>query len=253
MTARFANESPVPLYHQIFTLLRQRLVDGTYSALQQLPTEDELASEFGVSRATLRQAVGELVQRGLLVRRQGRGTFVAEGAGIHAGQRFRGSLSDLLDETRRTTVSDIDLKHHAPIPTRVAALLELEEPMATTVRRVRLMAGTVFALTVNYLPNEFGRLLTERELRKSSLMALLQQKGVQLVSGVQWIRSQVAEPLVAESLELDFGDPVLYVERVLYGPSKRPIEVVQSWYRGDAYEYTVALDLSNSHAVNNLA
>ena len=65
----------VPLYRQVFMMLRQRIVDRVYAPGEQLLREDGLAAEFGVSRATIRQAIGELVRQGLVDRKQGRGTF----------------------------------------------------------------------------------------------------------------------------------------------------------------------------------
>lgn len=73
-----ASSSPMPLYHQVSSVLRQRMISGDYEAGRKLPTEDELIAEFGVSKATVRQAVGELVASGLVSREQGGGTFVLQ-------------------------------------------------------------------------------------------------------------------------------------------------------------------------------
>ena len=91
----------VPLYRQVFMMLRQRIVDREYAPGEQLLREDGLAAEFGVSRATIRQAIGELVRQGLVDRKQGRGTFVLPTSHPPLGQRFRGSLADLIAETDR--------------------------------------------------------------------------------------------------------------------------------------------------------
>jgi GntR family transcriptional regulator len=90
------NAQALPLYHQVAGVLRQRIEDGIYPVGGKLLSEDELAAEFEVSRATIRQAVGELVMEGLVVRRQGRGTYVEARDKHILQQRFRGSLGDLL-------------------------------------------------------------------------------------------------------------------------------------------------------------
>ncbi len=241
--SRHPAASPIPLYHQVYTVLYQRITDGTYATGQQLPTEDELALEFGVSRATIRQAVGELVRNGMLTRKQGKGTFVVETSPPAVGQRFRGSLSDLIRETRQTGVRAVEIERATHIPPRIAQLLELKEPIGTVIRRTRVMDGRVFAYTVNFLPERHGRLLSEAELESGSLMHTLESKGVSLVGAVQSIHAQVADLQVSQRLDIDFGAPVLFVERLIYGLRKRPVELVQSWYRGDVYEYTVTFDL----------
>lgn len=235
------SSSPVPLYHQIFTILRQRVVNGTYEPGGRLATEEELAAEFGVSRATIRQAVGELVRLGMISRRQGRGTFVPMDIPKQLGQRFRGSLADLIQETQRARTSTIHIERESLIPGLIAESLALDHRVATVIRRTRTIDGKVFAYTVNYLPRAIGDLLEEDDLRQDSLMATLERRGIRLAGATQSIHAQLADPNVSLQLETDFGAAVLFVERLLWGPRRRPVEVVQTWYRGDMYEYTVTL------------
>jgi GntR family transcriptional regulator len=245
--------SPIPLYHQVYTVLRQRVVDGIYPPGTQLPPEDELAAEFDVSRATIRQAVGELVNARTVSRRQGRGTFVLTNAHESLGQVFRGSLADLLREVRRTKIGNISIKHDVAIPARIAEQLELDKPEGTIIRRTRLMDGEAFAYTVNYLSSDFGRKLTKSELSSTSLMQLLEHKGVAIHSARQTIRAQLSDVIVSESLVVALGTAVLFVERVLLDPDGKPVELVHSWYRGDLYEYTVTFEHSDGDLSRRLA
>lgn len=244
-----ATRSPIPLYHQVFVVLRQRIVDGTYPVGLKLAPEDELALEFGVSRATIRQAVDELVRLEMVSRQQGRGTFVME-AGDHAfGQVFSGTLADLGRETRRSRIRDVTVEHDEPIPARIARQLALDDgARGTIVRRVRTMDGAPFAYTVNFMPEAVGKLLSKRELRTTSLMELLERKGVTLASARQTIRAQLADIQVARSLGMAFGSPALFVERVLLDEKDEPVEFVQSWYRGDVYAYTVTFGAGDGTA-----
>ena len=234
--------SPIPLYHRVSSVLHQRVLDGVYSAGDRLAPEDELAAEFNVSRATIRQAVGELVNLGLLSRQQGRGTFVQETSQHAIGQVFHGSLADLLAETKRARFMDISIAHDEDLPTRVAESLELEEGRGTIVRRARTIDGRLFAYTINYLPPELGRLVTTRELKHGGLMHLLERRGVDIAAASQSIRAQLCDVHVAEQLGLELGAPVLFVERVLLDSDAAPVELVQTWYRGDMYVYQVHLD-----------
>jgi DNA-binding GntR family transcriptional regulator len=150
------NAQALPLYHQVAGILRQRIEDGVYPVGGKLLSEDELAAEFEVSRATIRQAVGELVIEGLVVRKQGRGTFVEARDPSVLRQRFRGSLGDLINESQRAKTRNVEVTHDAPIPVRIAEALQLEPPTGTIVKRTRIMDGQPFALTVTYLPRSWG-------------------------------------------------------------------------------------------------
>jgi GntR family transcriptional regulator len=242
MSALPDSSLPVPLYRQVFGILRQRIVDSVYAAGEQLLTEDGLAAEFGVSRATIRQAVGELVRQGLVDRKQGRGTFVLPNAGHVLGQRFRGSLADLISETERAKVKHVDVSHGSRLKRRIAEALKLDDPVATVVRRTRTMDGKTFAFTVNYLPSPYGEMVSVKELRKTGLMTLLESKGVKFASAHQSIRAELADLEVCSQLEMEFGEAVLFAERVLFDAGQKPIQFVQTWYRGDLYEYSVMLD-----------
>jgi len=238
--------SAVPLYYQVLSVIRQRIANGSYEANGKLPSEDELAGEFGVSRATIRQAVGELVRLGFVIRQQGRGTFVLPAASHAMGQRFQGSLRDLISETERTLVTTVELVRDAPFPARIAAALEIEDLRGTVVRRRRTMDGEVFAFTVNYLPPRVAALVTDDELHKTGLMTLLERKGVTFAGGYQSIRAELADLEVSHWLEVGFGAAVLFVERVLVDSDGGPCEFVQSHYRGDRYEFTVNLGHADS-------
>jgi GntR family transcriptional regulator len=235
--------SPIPLYHQISQEIHRRIADGDYQAGGALPTEEELSTEFSVSRSTVRQALAELVDRRLIKRRRGAGTFVETAAVGSFGQRFRGSLLDLMLETRRAGVAVVEVDHQAEIPERIARALSLATGAGTVVRRTRTMDGEAFSYTVNFLPPDIGALLSAAELETEGLMWLLKSKGVNLAGARQSIRAQPADTEVSKRLSVQLGAAVLFVERLVVSGDGRPVELVQSWYRGDRYEYTVTLDL----------
>ena len=233
----------LPLYHQVAGVLRQRIEDGAYSVGDRLSSEDELATEFDVSRATVRQAVGELVDEGLVVRRQGRGTFVHAPRDTVLKQRFRGSLADLIRESHRAASRDLNVSRGALFPGRIAKALHLDSPHGTLVQRTRTMDGQPFGYTMSYMSDAIGKRVTEAALRRTALMELLIAQGVKLSSASQSIRPQLADLELCSHLEVELGAALLYVERVVYDGEGRPMEFVRSWYRGDRYEYTVDLEL----------
>lgn len=234
----------LPLYHQVAGILRQRIEEGVYPAGVRLNSEDELAVEFDVSRATVRQAMGELATEGLVVRRRGRGTFVEDTGRPVLKQRFRGSLSDLIAESGGTTTRDVTVTHDSAFPAYIGEALRLPDCRGTVARRTRMMDGQPFALTITYLPPDLGKTLTPAGLRRKALMELLMDSGISLSSASQSIRAQLADLDVCSQIEVELGAAVLFVERIVHDTAGRPVEYVRSWYRGDRYEYAVTLDLA---------
>ncbi len=237
-----AAPSPLPLYYKVSSVLRSRIIDGTYAEGEQIPTEDLLTLEFKVSKATVRQAVGELVHSGLVQRKQGKGTFVLPSVVHRVRQRYTGSRADLITETLGTSVRDVAISHEAALPPRIARMLELDAPFGTIVRRTREMEGQVYCYTVNYLPSAHGRRLSRAKLLRRTLTGILRSSGVEPGKSTSWIRADVVDPAVSETLEMPFGAPALAVERLIQDPSGRPIEFVQAWYRSDIYQYTIEVD-----------
>ena len=235
---------PLPLYHQVAAVLRQRIANAEYPTGERLASEDELAAEFSVSRATIRQAVGALVDEGLVVRKQGSGTYVRDRGTAVLRQRFRGSLGDLIQESHMASQRGIEVDHDQPVPAAIAAALELASPVATTVRRTRMMSDEPFAYTVTYLPSDIGRHVSAELLADSALMEVLIKNGIELVVATQSIRAQLADADLCSKIDVELGAPLLYVERIVRDASSRPVEFVRTWYRGDRYEYTVTLDLA---------
>lgn len=233
----------MPLYHQLANLLRRRIFSGEFPEGSTLPSETRLVSIYGISRVTVRQAVGVLVDEGLVSRSSGRGTTVLASAEAHAGQHFSGSLLDLIRETERSKVQDLQVER-AKAPAGVVAALHLEDPEIIRVSRTRTLDGEVFAYSVDYLPVELGRTVTENALQRTSLMAFFADSGVDMASARQAIKAEVADLEIAERLNLRPGDPVLSVNRVIFDSAAQPLFCVHSFYRGDRYVFTVDLGLN---------
>jgi len=151
-------------------------------------------------------------------------------------------LRDLISETKRAGIREVEVLRDVQFPSRVAAALQLPEAIGTMVRRTRTMDGRPFSFTVNHLPPRYGEMVSEEELRGVGLMTLLERKGVTFTGATQAIRAQLADVEVSRALGIEFGAPVLFVERLLLATRGEPCELVHSWYRGDMYEYRVQLE-----------
>jgi GntR family transcriptional regulator len=218
----------VPLHHQIFLVLRDGIAARRYGPGTGLPSEDELARQFGVSRVTLRAAMASLEQSGLVERRQGVGTFVKDGfdtdeTPLHAS--MADVLTHMQDITRRTSAHVVEFGYE-PGPEHIRAMFAL--PAGTLlqrvvrVRRFRESAQPILYLT-SYIPESVGRHFTAADLEGGSVYHLLQKAGVGLTSGEQVVSATLADPVVAGWLAIDVGAPLLQIRRMHMARKRRPI------------------------------
>lgn len=239
------SERPVlPLYYRVYKTLEQRIQEERYKAGARLPSEDELCREFGVSRMTIRQAVGRLVENGLVRRRRGSGTYVGARREARAFRTitFTGALEDLFAQVEKAQIASAHIAEEPP-PADVRQIMSLAEGEPVTVlRRVRAFDGTPFAFTLNYVPRALGRRIRPADLYRVPLLQLFEERlGVRFSHADQTVEARLADGDVAEALQVKFGDPVLFVERHMFAGRRTPEEVVRSYYRADAYRYQIRL------------
>jgi GntR family transcriptional regulator len=204
-----------------------------------IPSERELMARFGVSRATVRQAIGTLVEQGRLYRVQGKGTFVA-------GDRVESQLhlASFTQDMRRRGLDPATLVRSVvrqlPTPAARAALGLAAGAKAWRVERLRLAGGLPMALEVGWYPIELVPGLAEEDL-SGSLYALLGTRyGLVVDRGEQTVWSEAADPPTAAALEMVPGSPLMVFRRTsAAGP--RTVEHVTSWYRGDRYQVHMTL------------
>lgn len=236
------NDLSGPLYLQ----LRRRLESGIESAGLQandpLPSERDIARITGLSRVTVRKAIETMAEDGLIVQRQGSGSYVAP-----SPRRMEQSLSQLTSFTedmarRGMTTTALWLERGVFLPTaHEAATLGLT-PGASVARlsRLRLADGKPLALERAALPAE---LLTNPVAVDGSLYETLGQLGLRPIRAVQRISAANVKGSDAAFLDIPEGAAGLQIERISYLPDGRPVEMVRSLYRGDAYDFVAELRL----------
>jgi GntR family transcriptional regulator len=231
----------VPIYFQIENLLRKRIqVEGTPG--MALPSELELAREFRVTRSTIRRALANLEEQKVIVRRKGSGTFVSDDPlEIHV-KKLTGFIDDLMSHGLKTHAKVIERRATLATPA-VAERLELKvgDPVLY-VSRVRYVNDVPLVLTRGHLTWDVGaRVLTEN-LEAIPIVHLLTKKyRISIPEAEQTVEAGLADPEVANLLEVPVASPILEVERVYYARRRRPKYYVQSFYRADRYKLTVTL------------
>jgi GntR family transcriptional regulator len=237
-----ATPSFSPLYQQIKGLILNSLRLGEWKPGEAIPSEMELATRFRVSQGTVRKAIDELAAENLLVRRQGKGTFVATHAAHHVQFRFLKLVPDVgtpgsEGPAQRTIVECKRTRASAEI----ARALELKTGDAVLqLRRVLSFAGTPTILEDIWLPAApFKGLTTERLVNDTGPMyALFEAEfNVRMVRAEEKIRAQPAVDGLELLLKVKPGTPLLSVERIAYTYNDMPMELRRGYYRTDTHYY----------------
>lgn len=238
-----SQQHPTPLYHQIFLLYRQQIIEGRLTRGDQLPSEDELAARHNVSRITAKRAMNELARARLVTRARGRGTIVSyEGESVAMSADFSDLLASLLSIDASTEVEVISVDYVRP-PTDVRHALELPEDAVTQrVERRRRRAAEPFSHSLTYLPESIGRSFSVDDLWDRPILALVEAAGCRVASGRQSVTAALADPKLSGHLETPVGAPLLQVRRVLRDVSDRPVQHITVHYRPEKYTLTMKLD-----------
>lgn len=235
----------LPVYYQIKQAIKHWIITKEFAPGEKIFSENELAEKFKVSRLTVRQAISQLIQEGFLVSKRGEGTFVTKNENLinSFNLEFSGFMDDLFYQVQKSQTKSVEIARMT-VSKSVREKLELgnEEEEVVQVKRIRFKDDKSFAYTINYLPLEIGLKITEGELYKKPLLRIMEQDlGVQFTEAFQTIEASFADQEVSEKLGIPSGSPILFVERIMYTKGGRPIELVQSSYRGDFYKYIVRL------------
>ncbi len=231
--------SPVPLYFQIFEIVSDYMKEPG-AVGRKLPTEENMMKIFGVSRATVRRAIQALESTGQISRMRGKGTVVTEKASQELLTTIR-SFTDQMRIEKHVPITKVVDVRHVTADKELAELLSVSE--GEKLLKVSRLRGNeeVFplALFVSYLTPRSG--LTGNENFEGSLYQLLRERGSEVIEGDAVIEARVAENDIAELLEVEPGEPILYYERVGVDTRKEAIEYVQCWYHGKHYKFHIHL------------
>jgi GntR family transcriptional regulator len=238
-TAGDTTPSFSPLYQQIKALLVKGLQAGEWPAGQAIPSEMDLAARFKVSQGTVRKAIDELAADNMLVRRQGKGTFVATHAEQSTQYRF---LRLTPDDGHAAPLQRRLLEcRHMRAPAEVAQLLALKPgDAAVQVRRLLLADGQPVVLDDLWLPGALFKGLTSERLEawRGPMYRLFEAEfSVHMIRAEEKVRAVAAGGEEAALLGLPPGAPLLSVERLSFTYGGRPVELRRGMYHTAAHHY----------------
>ncbi|MFW5416078.1 GntR family transcriptional regulator [Nocardiopsis sp. CNT-189] len=231
--------SPIPLYFQLARELERRIREGELPPGTRLENEILLAGRLGLSRPTLRRAIGYLVDQGLLVRKRGVGTQVVTPRARRPVESS--SLYDDLDRAGRRPRTEVLALSVRPAPEAVAHRLEVAPGTEVyALERLRYAGGEPLALMRNHLPLDLVALDPDR-LAETGLYRLLRAGGVAVKTASQSIGARGATAAEARALGEAPGAPLLTMDRVAYDDTGRAVEAGSHVYRASRYSFELTL------------
>lgn len=230
-----------PLYVQVKDSLVRRLIDGAWLPGQLIPSEMELAREIGVSQGTIRKALDAMTAENLLVRRQGRGTFVAEPEESRLLFQFFRLVSD--DGERAFPTSRILARTTARATSAERERLQLgEAARVVRIERVRSLAGRPLVVETISLPHErFSAIEAMAEIPNNVYRLYSQSWGVTIARAAERLKAVAATPADAAELGCAAGAPLLEIARVAYDLEGHPVELRVSRCLTDGIHYASEL------------
>jgi GntR family transcriptional regulator len=237
---RLDEGSRLPLYQQLQRALRQAIESHVLGPDDALPPERDLAADFSVSRITVRKAIEGLVGEGMLVRRQGSGTFVC--ARVEKNFSKLTSFSEDMRARGRNPRS-VWLRKAAGTVTPEESLTLRSSPGTPVYRFHRIRYADDAPMALEYA-TILASCLPSLEAVESSLYSALEQAGNRPVRALQRLRAVLFTAEQAELLQTKEKGPGLLVERLGFLQDGRAAEFTQSFYRGDIYDFVAELSLA---------
>lgn len=235
-----------PAFRRVWSDLRAQILNHTFPADVALPTEAEIASQYSISRHTVRRAFQDLVAEGLVFRVPGKGTFATPSAGRYLRQF--GSVEELMALSADSQLQVILPLARAVDPTSASRLRLPDDHVATTTF-LRLHHGEAFCHTCVYLPPLVRSRLGEvKELGSPGTVSPVTVIGLldhvleaPIRDAEQSITVVTAPPDVATGLDLAAGVPLLRIDRMYFDTNGNPVELAVSHFHPDRYSYRVRL------------
>lgn len=237
------NDTRVPLYQQIYVILRNKIQSGEWAEGEMIAGEKELCEEFGVSRITARRALNELAEGGLVERQRGRGTRVLAQRSTQPLVASMDGLLENISHIGRTTTVRV-LRHGKLRAGRDVAEALAIDPAETVVRsiRVRDLADAPMSYLMTWVPQDIAALISGQDMSRTPLLLLLESAGVEVATARQRVSATVADPEVALALGIPAGAPLIDVRRVVLDRAGRAVEYIRILYRPEYYHFEMTME-----------
>ncbi len=236
-TSLLIKTSERPLYKQLMQRLRNDVTAGVYPPGERIPGEQTLCKVYGVSRVTVRKALEEIVRSGLLVRRQGKGTFVAQEKMVRDLSHVT-SFSDACAQIGQTAQTRLIERRREAASEEDRVNLDVgKSGEIISICRLRLAGGEPVMLEYNRFSADLAFLLDDP--LTGSLYALLSAHGLVPSHAVHDISMARADGTVGKLLETKTGDALLRLDQLVFDQHGRPLHLSRQWIRGDRFTFRI--------------
>ncbi|RZT99759.1 GntR family transcriptional regulator [Advenella incenata] len=239
---RLTDTNSTPLYAKIEAALAAEISTGQLAAGTQLPTEEQLTARFHMSRTTIRKAIDNLVARGLVEIRRGKGTFVTHPKITQALTELTGFAEDMVVLGRHPTSRLLDKRIVSADQKTAQALQIAPGTQVYRIERIRLADGIPMSFDETYLPLEIGDKVVSNNLDVEPIFDLLENKyALPLIEASYQLEAVIADRHVAQALNIAIGAPIFLIERTSYSTGAQPVDYEKLYYRGDSIRFATRL------------
>jgi GntR family transcriptional regulator len=237
-----------PLYYQIFLILRNKILDGTYPPNSLIPNEVQIMEMFNVSRITAKRALNDLAAANYVIRKRGKGTRVCDKLPVIPLDIPSDDLIENLYQIgMKTQVEILSFAYIAATPNIAINLGVEENDIVQSAVRIRSYHGKPYSHVTSFVPEAIGQTYTKKDLGNTPLFQLIQRRGTLITRAEHKVSAILADPTVAPLLDVEVGSPLLKVDKVIFDQNNRPVEYLNVLYRSDRYNYKVSLSVSRSN------
>lgn len=243
--------NPTPIFKQIQDWMRANILSGEWPEYYQLKSEIDLAAELSINRGTLRNAIQQLIEEGLLIRIHGKGTFVAANA-------VQQPLADNL-----TTFSENLISQNIPFETLVrenlvmtaspsiASLLSLpHEAPVFFLNRVRTVKDKPIVLLKNYLPYQLCEGIERVNFAEVQLFKVMEETfGFKIAWARRYFEARIADAEIGEALSIAIGEPIMYAKQITYRADGIPLEMSDIWFVGNVFRLSAVVNRKNAMSI----
>lgn len=235
---------PTPLYHRIYLVLREQILDRKFDPDKPMPSEIELARAYSVSRVTLRKTMERLEREGLILRQRGRGTFAVPPSSQTPVQAdVSGLVENLLAMGLSTQVKVLEFEYTQTPPDAASDMGVAPGTIAQRAVRLRSLKDRPFSYAETWVREDIGRTYSAEDMATTPLLRLFEMAGVKIAGAHQKVMARSADYVVADLLGVEVGSALLCIKRVVRDENGAAVERIRALYRPDVYEFELNLTL----------
>ncbi|CAM3816427.1 GntR family transcriptional regulator [Litorimonas haliclonae] len=238
-------DKPEPLYHQLYTALKNKIQTGALPTGAKVPSEKELSDNLDVSRITVKRALNDLAESGLVSRSRGRGTIVTASTDLKFSDPMHNYVKNVTRLRKSTTAQILSRDVLSASPETARNLKRAEGIEVEKICHTLSLEKKVLSYVETFVPDGLAKNFHDDELCHEPLMTLLSKSGVLIERAEQTLFPVSSDSHIAEILGTEVNRPLLKIHCIMIEESGRSVEDIHAWYHPDHYKYQMTLTALN--------